>query len=66
MTSSELIPFREWCRNNGFGVTTGYKILNSGQIAAVKIGKLTFIRRTDAEDWAKKLPQYKAPNALEV
>ena len=59
--NSELIPFRDWCKNNGFGLTTGYKILNSGEIKAVKIGKLTFIRRQDSERWAKSLPEY-SPN----
>ncbi|MCB9982279.1 MAG: DNA-binding protein [Rhodospirillales bacterium] len=54
----DLIPFREWCKINGFGLTTGYKILNRKEISAVKIGKLTFIQREEAARWANSLPSY--------
>jgi len=59
---NDLIPFRNWCKTNGFGITTGYKILNSKDISAVKVGKLTFIHRDEAARWAKSLPAYKTPN----
>ena len=57
---SDLIPFREWCKANGFGLTTGYKILNRKEINGVKVGKLTFIEREESTRWAKSLPAYKA------
>lgn len=62
MKKPQLIPFREFCRNNGFGVTTGYKILKSGDLKAIKIGKLTFIQIDEAERWAKSLPSYTSPS----
>lgn len=43
---------------NGFGLTTGYKILNKKEIKAVKVGKLTFIPREESAKWAKNLPSY--------
>ena len=57
---SELIPFREWCRRNSIGLTTGYKLLNSGELEAVKVGKLTFIHRNESERWANSLPAYQS------
>ncbi len=55
--------FRKWCDDNDFGYTTGYKKINSGEVKAVKVGKLTYI--TDEEDarWRQSLPAYKAKNA---
>lgn len=58
----DLIPFREWCRLNNIGITTGYKLLNSQELHAVKVGKLTFIHRDESNRWAKSLPAYKAEN----
>ncbi len=54
--------FRKWCDDNHFGPTTGYKKLKSGEIKALKVGKLTYI--TDEEDvrWKKNLPAYNAQN----
>ncbi len=52
--------FRQWCEDNGFGYTTGYKKINSGEIQAIKVGNLTYI--TDEADacWKANLPTYKA------
>lgn|GEM_PF-4348385 len=55
----DLIPFRTWCKVNNIGITTAYKLLNSGQLMAVKVGKKTFIHREEAARWIKSLPQYK-------
>ncbi len=38
--------------------TNTYKLINSGQLAAVKIGRRTFITRDSAEAWARSLPAY--------
>lgn len=61
----ELIPFREWCKNNGFGLTTGYKLLNSGEVKAVKVGKLTFVTQEENKRWASQLPAYKTKMQIE-
>lgn len=62
-SGKSMRPFRKWCEDNGFGYTTGYKKINSGEVKAVKVGKLTYI--TDEEDarWVQSLPAYKAKNA---
>lgn len=54
--------FRKWCEDNGFGYTTGYKIINSGAIKAIKVGALTYI--TDEEDtrWKASLPSFEPEN----
>jgi hypothetical protein len=57
---SDLTPFRQWCWNNGFGVTTGYKLANAGLIKIVKLGKLSMVTRAEAERFANSLPAYKA------
>lgn len=59
---SQLIPFREWCKSNGFGITTGYKLLKEGKIKARKVGKLTMITAEEAQRFVNSLPEY-APNA---
>lgn len=51
--------FKDWCRDNGVGVTTGYKMLNEGKIEAVKVGKLTYITDEAHQKWLKSLPKYK-------
>lgn len=61
--TSNLIPFRDWCRSNGFGVTTGYKLANTGAIKVVKLGKLSMVTRTEAERFANSLPAYQPQNA---
>ena len=59
----DLMPFRDWCRVNGFGVTTGYKLANANQIKIVKLGKLSMVTRLEAERFASSLPAYKSENA---
>ncbi len=58
----DLFPFREWCKSNGFGVTTGYKLANAGKVKLVKLGKLSMITRAESERFANDLPAYKAQN----
>lgn len=50
--------FRNWCRDNHIGITTGYKILKEGRIEAVKVGKLTFITDEADQKWRESLPKY--------
>ncbi len=60
---SDLIPFQKWCKNNGFGVTTGYKLANAGKIKIVKLGKLSMITSEESRRFANSLPAYKSENA---
>ena len=61
-----MTPFKEWCRKNCIGITTGYKMLNRGEITAVKVGKLTFITDEADNEWRNNLPKYETSNSAEV
>ncbi len=55
----ELLTRSEFEREfGGPKKTKFYELLNSNALKAVKIGRLTFIRRSDAEAWAANLPNY--------
>jgi excisionase family DNA binding protein len=58
MTDKQLLSRRECEHRYGPHKTTFYKLLHSGALRAVKIGTRTFVRRDDAEAWAKDLPHY--------
>lgn len=49
--------FRQWCDDNGFGYTTGYKFLKDKKVEAVKVGKLTYITDDAHQKWLESLPQ---------
>ena len=53
-----IAEFRSWSR---MGRTKIYELLGSGELAAVKIGRRTFITSDAAEAWFKAQPAYKAP-----
>lgn len=59
---SDLIPFRDWCRANGIGLTNGYTLANTGKIKLVKLGKLSMVTRAESERFANSLPAYKSEN----
>lgn len=58
MTQQGMKPFTKWCRDNGFGVTTGYKLAKEKKIFPVKIGKLTMITPEEDERFRKSLQPY--------
>jgi len=35
-----------------------YNLINSGDLKAVKIGSRTYVRRQDADEWAKNLKSF--------
>jgi excisionase family DNA binding protein len=41
------------------GRTTIYKHMSSGNLVAVKVGRLTRIRRSDLDDWIRRLGTYR-------
>ncbi len=47
----------------GIGNTKFYQLLASGEVAACKIGRRTFCRRSELERYLASLPAYKAENA---
>jgi excisionase family DNA binding protein len=47
-------------REASVGWTTIYKEIGSGNLVAVKVGRLTRIRRSDLEDWMRRLGTYRS------
>lgn len=56
----DLIPFRDWCKSNGIGITSGYSLANNGKLNLVKLGRKSFVTKEESERFAKSLPAYKA------
>lgn len=59
----DLIPFRDWCKSNGLGITSAYSLANSNKLRLVKIGRKSYVTREESERFVKSLPAYKAENA---
>ena len=55
MMPSRLTPFRQWCRDVGISVQTGYREVNRGRLVVVKVGRRTFVRESDSEEWMRSL-----------
>ena len=47
----------EFCRRYNLGKTFVYELIKDRQLRAVKCGNRTLIRRADAEQWARALPE---------
>ena len=41
----ELVPFREWLRANGIGISTGYRLVSDGRLTLTHIGKRSYLTR---------------------
>ncbi|WP_448578419.1 helix-turn-helix domain-containing protein [Thermaurantiacus sp.] len=52
----EFLTIREFSETYNVSVATIYRLRERGELAVVKIGRASRIRRTDAERWAKSLP----------
>jgi excisionase family DNA binding protein len=57
--SEQLLTVPEAAREARVGRTTIYKHMRSGDLVAVKVGRLTRIRRSDLEDWMRRLGTYR-------
>jgi excisionase family DNA binding protein len=57
--SEQLLTVPEAGREARVGRTTLYKEIGSGNLVAVKVGRLTRIRRSDLEDWIRRLGTYR-------
>ena len=55
----ELTTVLEAARKARVGRTTIYNQIGSGNLVAVKVGRLTRIRRSDLEDWIRRLGTYR-------
>ena len=56
--TKELLTITEVCAETNIGKTMVYKLINSGQLLAVKLGKKTLVRRADMLAWLTSLSAY--------
>ena len=56
--TKELLTIAEVCSETNTGKTMIYKLINSGQLLAVKLGKKTLVRRVDMLTWLSSLNAY--------
>lgn len=54
--TDRLIPYREFCKENAFSLTTAHKLARNGQLQLVKVGGRTFIRASDAAAFVSNRP----------
>jgi hypothetical protein len=54
--NAAAIPFRSWCALHGISPATAYRLASAGDLKLVKLGRLTFIRREDSEQFFARLP----------
>jgi excisionase family DNA binding protein len=59
MPESQLLSIPDFCRENKLSRSYAYRLLRDGTLKGVKVGRLTRIRREDAECWAAALTTYK-------
>jgi len=57
-----MTPIKDWANKYHLGLSTVYRMLNRGEIEAVKIGKLTFISDETDQKWRESLPKYQPNN----
>jgi excisionase family DNA binding protein len=57
--SEQLLTVLKAAHEAGVGRTTMYNQISSGSLVAVKVGRLTRIRRSDLEDWIRRLGTYR-------
>lgn len=52
----------EFCEAFSVGPSTTYQLMRSGELAGVKLGRHTKIKRSEAMRWAANLPAFKGRN----
>jgi excisionase family DNA binding protein len=55
---ASLLTIPDFCRENSISRSKAYGLFKDGTLKAVKVGRLTRIRRQDAEAWAAALTTY--------
>jgi excisionase family DNA binding protein len=56
--TADLLSIPQVCIEANTGRTTIYKLINSGQLPAVKLGKKTLVRRDDLKNFMGNLSAY--------
>jgi excisionase family DNA binding protein len=54
----ELLTIPGFCQRYGVSRSTAYRLLSTGELKAVKVGRLTRIRDEDAARWVANLAAY--------
>jgi excisionase family DNA binding protein len=57
VSSKEAFAVREFCDRYGICRDTFYSEVKRGRLRALKVGKKTLVLKSDAESWAKSLPE---------
>ena len=57
--NDQLLTVPDAAREARVGRTTIYKEIGTGNLVAVKVGRLTRIRRSDLEGWMRRLGTYR-------
>lgn len=52
---SDLVPFRDYCRANGIGISTGYRLVSDGRLRLTKINSRSYVSREDREAFIESL-----------
>ena len=52
---SDLMLFAKWRKENDISNTTGYRLVKAGELKIVKIGRRTYITKTERERFVKSL-----------
>jgi hypothetical protein len=65
MINSCLLSIPQFGAEFGPCRSVTYELLKTGEIAAVKVGRRTYITRESAEAWLDKLPRYSPQHAAE-
>jgi excisionase family DNA binding protein len=55
--SRKAFAVREFCDQYGICRDTFYSEVKRGRLRALKVGKKTLVLKSDAESWAKSLPE---------
>jgi len=58
MNTTSLMTLPDVCREGRIGRSYLYQLIGKGDLAAVKAGRRTLVRRADFEEWLAKLPAY--------
>ena len=62
MNDTHLLSLRDFCREFKLSRSYAYRMLRDGTLIGVKVGRLTRIRREDAECWAAALALTSRPH----
>ena len=51
----KTLSVNDFCKTFGFGITTCYKLISSGELNALKVGRRTLISVNESEEFLARL-----------